>query len=297
MEKPDIYNEFHNLLSQVPEGCVSTYGDIALQLGDIIASRAVWEMLNEETDPARYHCYRIVGGNGSIGNRNHFSSPLEKIRKLREEGIRVSNGKIESFNSLRFDSFISDFPLKKFRKTTGGSQFEESSNFPTSVRAMDISYKGRKGVGVAVDFDKRISFEVVTKDVKAPYIPNYLYLREGEIYESLCRKDRLNVIDGNGILHRDGFGVATLVGISRDVSTVGIAKNLLMGKVMDDSVLIENKVVGRKHGRYYLSAGNKTELDGLYKVLTSNKYFPQTKYPDRISRRYVNEILPFRHSI
>ncbi|MEM3941159.1 MAG: MGMT family protein, partial [Thermoplasmatales archaeon] len=51
IDKPDIYEAFYNLVKQIPEGYVSTYGDLAMQLGDIVASRAVGQMLSENEEP------------------------------------------------------------------------------------------------------------------------------------------------------------------------------------------------------------------------------------------------------
>ncbi|MGC8562687.1 MAG: endonuclease V [Thermoplasmata archaeon] len=288
---PDIYGEFYKLLEQIPRGYVSTYGDMAIQLGDIVSSRAVGEMLSQNEFPDKYPCYRVVMYDGSLGG---FTSPggvEEKITRLRKDGIRISRGKVENFEGIRFRDFKSTFPLRRFRETAAKIDISKRVDHSNYLRALDISYFGRIGVGVAVEFDRDLSFEVVVKKVKSPYIPNYLYLREGEIYEALVKKEAINVIDGNGIIHKDGRGVATLVGASKNVATVGLAKSLLLGREKGNDIFLGKKKIGEKVGKYYISEGFGIDLKGCVKALTHEPHFPQTKYPDRLSRRYRDEIL------
>lgn len=270
---------------------------MAVQLGDLSSSRAVGEMLSENEDPIKYPCHRVVRSDGTLGGFTHPLGLKEKIARLGREGVKVSNGKIENFERIRFNGFKSDFPLKRFRSNIRKIKFEEGYDVPNELRAMDITYYGRKGIGVAVDFSEEITFEIAIREVKSPYIPNYLYLREGEIYENLVRRDKLNILDGNGILHRERKGVATLVGATKNAPTVGLAKSLLMGKIEKDIVFVDDQPVAKKFGKYFISPGYKVSLQSSYDLLTGNDYFPQTRYPDRISRRYRNEILPFQYSI
>ena len=198
IDKPNIYKEFYDLLAQIPEGYISTYGDLALQLGDIIASRAVGEMLSENDDPDNLPCYRVIMSDGKLGGYTNPNGVEEKVRRLRKDGIRISNGRVENYNRIRFDEFKSNFPLKKFREEVNRIDLEKEDELYERVVALDISYSGRRGVGVAVDFQDDLSYEVAVREAKSPYIPNYLYLREGEILEMLVKKEAVNVIDGNG---------------------------------------------------------------------------------------------------
>lgn len=68
------------------------------------------------------------------------------------------------------------------------------------------------------------------------YIPGFLSFREGPfIIEKLARlkKEKPEIlpqvvfIDGNGILHPRGVGLASHIGVCADVPTVGVAKKLL----------------------------------------------------------------------
>lgn len=291
IETPDIYAEFYRLLEQIPEGRVSTYGDMAIQLGDIASSRAVGDMLSENEFPDKYPCYRVVMSDGTLGGFTSPNGVEEKVRRLRKDGIRISGGKVENFESVRFREFKSSFPLRRFREGTAKLDIERKVSHSGNLRALDISYKGRIGIGVAVEFEGGLTYEVTVKKVNSPYIPNYLYLREGQIYETLVKRDAINIIDGNGIIHRDGRGVATLVGASKNVATAGIAKSLLLGDEKGKGVFIDSRKIGEKVGKYYISKGFGIDLKECVSAIVNEKHFPQTKYPDRISRRYRDEIL------
>ncbi len=297
IDKPNIYKEFYDLLAQIPDGYISTYGDLALQLGDIIASRAVGEMLSENDDPDNLPCYRVIMSDGKLGGYTNPNGVEEKIRRLRKDGIQISNGRVEDYNRIRFDEFKSNFPLKKFREEANRIDLEKKDELSDRVVALDISYSGRRGVGVAVDFQDGLSYEVAVREAKSPYIPNYLYLREGEILEMLVKKEAVNVIDGNGIIHRDGRGVATLVGVSKNVETVGIAKSLLIGHEREGEIILGAKKIGRRVGKYFVSTGYLADLEASVQFLTNEGHFPQTKHSDRLSRRYKDEILPAQDSI
>ncbi|KAM4691862.1 endonuclease V [Rhinophrynus dorsalis] len=70
----------------------------------------------------------------------------------------------------------------------------------------------------------------------APYIAGYLAFREvpflADAVHRLLEKDpslmpQVLLVDGNGILHHRGFGVACHLGILTDLPCIGVAKNLL----------------------------------------------------------------------
>ncbi|KAK8940546.1 hypothetical protein KSP39_PZI010613 [Platanthera zijinensis] len=76
-------------------------------------------------------------------------------------------------------------------------------------------------------------FQVVR--LKVPYLPGFLAFREAPIIlgilEKMKQKDhpfypQLLMVDGNGILHPRGFGLACHVGVLSDLPAIGIGKNL-----------------------------------------------------------------------
>ena len=72
-------------------------------------------------------------------------------------------------------------------------------------------------------------------ELTLPYIPGFLAFREAPFLKDrldLVRKNRPHLIpqvimvDGNGILHTRGFGLASHLGVMSDIPTIGVAKKL-----------------------------------------------------------------------
>ncbi|ELY51195.1 endonuclease V [Natronolimnohabitans innermongolicus JCM 12255] len=70
--------------------------------------------------------------------------------------------------------------------------------------------------------------------LEIPYIPGLLSFREGrpilEALETLSVEPDLALFDGSGRIHFRQAGIATHMGVVRDVPSIGIAKSLLCGE-------------------------------------------------------------------
>lgn len=68
-----------------------------------------------------------------------------------------------------------------------------------------------------------------------PYVPGFLGFREAPAVVAAIRKlapaPDLLLIDGHGISHPRGLGVASHVGVLLDIPSVGVAKRILVGKI------------------------------------------------------------------
>lgn len=90
--KVSFTQSVYDLVKQIPEGYVSTYGNIAESLGTK-AYRAVGNAMNKNLHAPKVPCHRVISSRGDIGG---FSSGTKnKIKILEKEGVEVKNNKID----------------------------------------------------------------------------------------------------------------------------------------------------------------------------------------------------------
>jgi deoxyribonuclease V len=238
---PNLWNETYDLVAQVPEGKVTTYGEVAKALGDIVASRFVGLAMSRNDDIVRVPCRRVVQSDGFVGGYTP-GGPTKKSRLLRAEGVAVRNGLVVDLEGVLFKDFKTPYPLCKVRaiqerlkKHLLTRRFKEKV---VTVAGVDVAYEGEHGFAamVSVDYSTGEVAEttIAEGDARFPYIPTYLSFREIPIIRPLLAnmpKDTVVMYDGNGILHPHGFGIASQLGVAFDVPTVGIAKKLLCGEL------------------------------------------------------------------
>ncbi len=94
-------SDVYDILSKIPEGKVTTYGDIAKALGSAHASRAIGQILNKNPDPILVPCHRVIMSNGRIGGYA-FGKAMKKDL-LTKEGLHFDNEMIENFARCRID--------------------------------------------------------------------------------------------------------------------------------------------------------------------------------------------------
>lgn len=264
-----------SLVKQIPEGMVSTYGDVAEALGDKAAARAVGVVLNSNPRLIETPCHRIVYSSGGVGG---FKLGVEeKIRLLEGEGVVVADGCIADFDRLVFKDFKTSRPLERLRleQEALAEKVDTSKDFFSElslVGGVDVNYsKDFKACGALVVCDYNtldiVESKTTTLDLDFPYIPTYLSYREYPAIESLFKriekKPDILLIDGNGILHPRGIGLASYAGLMLGIPAIGVAKKLLCGeKQSNGKIILNNRVAGyelrKNHGKpIYVSPGHK----------------------------------------
>jgi len=116
-------------------------------------------------------------------------------------------------------------PLKKFPRLVGGA---DVSYLP----ACDLA------LGAVVVFDLKkdcfIEETFAEEKVRFPYIPGFLSFREVPVLKkailSLKNMPEVILVDGQGILHPRGLGLASHLGLETGIPTIGVAKKPLVGE-------------------------------------------------------------------
>ena len=113
-----------------------------------------------------------------------------------------------------------------------------------------------------------------------PYVPGLLGFREvpalAEAFHQLPVRPDLILVDGHGLAHPRGLGVACHLGVVLDVPTIGVAKSILVGKVQGEladvagaqaPLVWQDRQIGvalrsrRGAGPLYISAGHRVGLE------------------------------------
>ena len=92
-------DDVYLLLSKIPPGKVSTYGDIARALRHPQAARAIGRIIANNPNPISIPCHRVVKSNGEIGGFAYGEQSKKQI--LEKEGIRFQNRIVKNFEEQR----------------------------------------------------------------------------------------------------------------------------------------------------------------------------------------------------
>ncbi|MCL2077233.1 MAG: MGMT family protein [Oscillospiraceae bacterium] len=84
------------LVRKIPQGCVSTYGDIAFAAGKPRGARIVGYALHRNNDPENTPCHRVVFKDGSLADGYVFGGKDVQRVLLEKEGVIFTpDGKVD----------------------------------------------------------------------------------------------------------------------------------------------------------------------------------------------------------
>ena len=92
-------NELHPallLLRKVPKGRVTTYGILAKACHS--SPRAIGQIMRRNKYPDICPCYKVIKSDGSLGGyagKTKGKKIMEKIQRLRKDGVVIKNGRID----------------------------------------------------------------------------------------------------------------------------------------------------------------------------------------------------------
>ncbi len=149
------------------------------------------------------------------------------------------------------------------------------------------------------------------KKARFPYIPGLLAFREGHAIISAIGKltvaPDLVLIDGQGIAHPEGFGIASHIGVILGIPTIGCAKSRLVGEYEAPGSMKGNWTYlyhrGAKVGAVvrtrsfvkplFVSPGHLIDIESSVEIVlecTSGFRIPEPlRAADRLSRKLRND--------
>jgi len=165
-------------------------------------------------------------------------------------------------------------------------------------------------VFVLLTYPELTEIEVVShiSTLTLPYIPGFLSFREIpnllEAFKKLHKIPSLIMVDGQGIMHPRRMGIATQLGITLNIPTIGVAKSRLTGiftppdhiKGSYTYVSDKNEVLGvalcnkDKTNPLFISPGHKCSVaDALTMTINTTKAHKLPE-PTRIADKYSKEL-------
>ena len=271
----DFHAALRRLLEQIPEDQVTTPRYLALALGDPVAERAVKEALDR--------------------------------RELGDLASKVT-GKADPQERI-YTTFDSDEPLTRLaelQRTMAERIIPEDPSWDIhSVAGVDAAYSDDEAYAVCVVMDSETNVTESRSSITIapfPYIPGYLAFREAPAILSATRKASgfdLLLVNGHGVAHPRGCGLAAFVGLELDVPTIGVASRMLVGDVEAEGdrwapIVFEGAVVGaeiRDLGKppVYVSSGHRMSLESSVNIVRSLRVEGSMPEPLRLAHVKAEE--------
>ena len=99
----NFFERVYEVVRQIPEGRVTSYGAIARFLGAAGSARMVGWAMNSASQMEDVPAHRVVNRNGLLTGKHHFPGTFVMQQLLEEEGVEVKDDKIVHFDSVFWD--------------------------------------------------------------------------------------------------------------------------------------------------------------------------------------------------
>ena len=88
----NLEQQVYKKLSEVPQGKVTTYGELAKAVGLKNGQRIIGQIMKKNPYPVIIPCHRVVKSDGKVGG--YAYGEAIKSSMLKKEGIKIQDGKI-----------------------------------------------------------------------------------------------------------------------------------------------------------------------------------------------------------
>jgi len=175
------------------------------------------------------------------------------------------------------------------------------------IGGIDTAYKDDKVISAicVIDSESHKIVEKVYGIIKKgfPYVPTFLAFREVpaiiRAFDNLTGIPDIFLVDGHGICHPRGVGIATHIGVLMGIPTIGVAKSRLVGDfVMPDykkgkyePIIFNNNTVGyifRSRDNVkpiFISPGHLTDLRCIIRIV--EKSLGRYRIPDPLRYAHI----------
>jgi deoxyribonuclease V len=242
------------------------------------------------------------------------------LNRLASEGVPLVDERVD-IAACVFDAFTGSQPLAELSRqqdvVASRVRIEPLPEI-TRVGGLDISYAPARNEAVAALTMVRLTDEgpiveetrIARHSPGLPYITGYLSFRELPVYEELLaevwdttERPEVLVVDGSGVIHPRGAGIATHLGVCLDFPTIGVTKKHLAGEVdfrtLDTGearpVIVSGQTagyairVGDSKRPLFVSPGHRanalSSLDLVRRLFAGHRLPEPIYWADRLSRQ------------
>ncbi|WP_439553654.1 MGMT family protein [Flavobacterium macrobrachii] len=96
-ENDNFFERVYEVVRQIPEGKVTSYGAIAKALGAARSARMVGWAMNASHNIEDVPAHRVVNRNGLLSGKHHFEGTNLMQQLLENEGIEIVDNQIVDF--------------------------------------------------------------------------------------------------------------------------------------------------------------------------------------------------------
>lgn len=98
-----FFDRVYEIVKQIPEGRVTSYGAIAKALGSGRSARMVGWAMNASHSQEGIPAHRVVNRNGQLTGKHHFPGTNLMQQLLENEGIEVIDDQIQNFKAVYWE--------------------------------------------------------------------------------------------------------------------------------------------------------------------------------------------------
>lgn len=102
-KETNFFERVYQVVRQIPNGKVTSYGAIARFIGAPQSARMVGWALNNTHNKNDVPAHRVVNRNGLLTGKHHFPGTDTMKRMLESEGVKVEGNQIINFEECFWD--------------------------------------------------------------------------------------------------------------------------------------------------------------------------------------------------